>query len=735
MAKHSTLLLFVGIIFWVFLASQVLGQTDELDLLALQEFYKSLNKPPQLSMWKSDGGDPCQDSWIGVECEGSSIIHLKLHGLNLSGNFGYELVNLENLKQLDLSSNNILGPISFSLPPNLTNLNLADNKFTGSIPQSLSFMTHLRRLNLSQNLLSGPLGDVFNGLENLREMDLSCNSFSGDLPSSFASTTNLWRLFLQSNQFTGSVIYLANLPLIDLNIEDNHFSGIIPENFQKIKNLWIGGNHFDIGANYTPWTFPSDVVPDERSIPSPPTSESNAISKHPSPDKPKPKKRRIGIAGIICTVGGVLMATCAAAFAVIRVRHSQKRKLRTLEGVEDSVHSLHVSTARDYSSSDLEGSPYLSSLNSPSTIAPWHLPPVRTRTMKVTKRKSFSSKPKIPISAKLYTVAELQFATNCFSEKNLLGEGSLGAVYRAEFPDGQIFAVKSLMLVPLSLNEEEQVLDAIRNTSRLRHPNIVRLVGYCVESGQHILVYEYIRNLTLEDALHCAAYTPLSWSLRLRIAFGVAQALDYLHSSIPPVMHRNLKAANILLDEDLTPRLCDCGLAILRSLTSNSVKLKASEMAIINSGYTAPEPVQPENNSSKADTYAFGVLLVELLTGRKPFDSSKPTKEQSLVKWASSRLHDNKSLIEMIDPALRRTISSKVLSSYADIVSLCIQPAKEFRPCMSEIVNSLKGLVQKHEQGDGAELDSLERSFRSTTTRFIGSPSISYYSSECPPSH
>ncbi|KAG9148293.1 hypothetical protein Leryth_012241, partial [Lithospermum erythrorhizon] len=633
---------------------------DYLLVLALQEFYKSLNKPPQLSMWKSDGGDPCQDSWIGVECEGSSIIHLKLHGLNLSGNFGYELVNLENLKQLDLSSNNILGPISFSLPPNLTNLNLADNKFTGSIPQSLSFMTHLRRL------------------------------------------------FLQSNQFTGSVIYLANLPLIDL----------------------IGGNHFDIGANYTPWTFPSDVVPDERSIPSPPTSESNAISKHPSPDKPKPKKRRIGIAGIICTVGGVLMATCAAAFAVIRVRHSQKRKLRTLEGVEDSVHSLHVSTARD-----LEGSPYLSSLNSPSTIAPWHLPPVRTRTMKVTKRKSFSSKPKIPISAKLYTVAELQFATNCFSEKNLLGEGSLGAVYRAEFPDGQIFAVKSLMLVPLSLNEEEQVLDAIRNTSRLRHPNIVRLVGYCVESGQHILVYEYIRNLTLEDALHCAAYTPLSWSLRLRIAFGVAQALDYLHSSIPPVMHRNLKAANILLDEDLTPRLCDCGLAILRSLTSNSVKLKASEMAIINSGYTAPEPVQPENNSSKADTYAFGVLLVELLTGRKPFDSSKPTKEQSLVKWASSRLHDNKSLIEMIDPALRRTISSKVLSSYADIVSLCIQPAKEFRPCMSEIANSLKGLVQKHEQGDGAELDSLERSFRSTTTRFIGSPSISYYSSECPPSH
>ncbi|KAG9134764.1 hypothetical protein Leryth_001065 [Lithospermum erythrorhizon] len=695
MAKQSTLLLLVGIIFWAFLAFQVLGHTDELDALALQAFYRSLNNPPQLRNWKSEGGDPCQESWIGVDCEGSSIIHLKLHGLNLSGNIGYDLVNLENLKQLDLSSNSILGPIPLSLPLNLTNLNLADNKFSESIPHTLSFLKHLTRLNLSHNALSGPLGDVFNGLENIREMDLSYNSFSGDLPSSFASTTNISKLFLQSNQFTGSVDLVANLPLNDL----------------------IGGNHFDTAANYTPWTFPSDVVPDEQNMHSPPTSESNAIAKYPSHDSDKHKKRRISPAGITCTVGGVLMATCAALFAVIRIHRSQKSKLRSLESYENS---LEVCTARDYPTKPLEDIPYLSSLNSPSTIAPWHLPPIQTRTMKVTKRSSFSRKPKIPISAKCYTEADIQLATNCFGEENLLGEGSLGA----------IFAAKNLMLLKLSLTEEEQVLDAIWNLSRLRHPNIARLQGYCIENGHHILVYEYIRNLTLEDALHCVAYTPLSWGLRLRIALGVAQALDYLHSSVPPVMHRNLKAANILLDEDLTPRLCDCGLAILRPLASNSVKVKASEMAIMDSGYIAPEHVQPGNDSTKADTYAFGVLLIELLTGRKPFDSSRPKKEQCLVKWVSSRLHDNESLTEMVDPALRRAIYSKILSGYADVVSLCIQPATEFRPSMSDIVNHLKGLVHKQEQvqRDGEDPDPFERSFRSTTTRFLTSPTVSYLS-------
>ncbi|KAG9143070.1 hypothetical protein Leryth_006325 [Lithospermum erythrorhizon] len=204
MAKQSTLLLYVLITFCAFHASQILGHTDELDIMGLQKFYKCIDQPPQLSMWQSKGGDPCHDHWIGVECEGSAVISLKLHGLKLSGNLGNGLFWLKNLTRLDLSSNNFVSRIPYYLPPKVTSLNLADNRLSSSIPRTFASMKDLRRL------------------------DLSYNSFSGDLPNSFAAT-NLCRLSIPSvtkfflsgftywnNQFTGILIYLEDLTLIDL---------------------------------------------------------------------------------------------------------------------------------------------------------------------------------------------------------------------------------------------------------------------------------------------------------------------------------------------------------------------------------------------------------------------------------------------------------------------------------------------------------------------------------------
>ncbi|KAA8517003.1 hypothetical protein F0562_017179 [Nyssa sinensis] len=668
-----------------------------------------------------------------LQCFKSSVIHLNLHGLGLSGNLGFQLSELHSLKQLDVSSNNLQGEIPYSLPFNVTHINLACNNFSQNIPYSLTSMKNLWHLNLSHNSLSGPIGNVFIGLQYLREMDLSYNDFTGDLPSSFESLTNLSRLFLQHNKFTGSVIFLANLPLNDLNIQDNKFSGVIPSQFRSIFNLWIGGNRFQVGENYPPWDFPLETVPSERNISSPPTTESNAIKSYPSPKVSGHKKKKLGPGGIACMVGGgTLVATCAALIIVIRINRYRAQKRRSMDLSEGSRNSLPLSTTREFSSGPPEESPQILPISSPPVVAPRQMPPNRIRTDKMYRRRSFSKKYKIPISARLYTVAELQSATNNFSEENFLGDGSLGSVYRAEFPDGQIVAVKIINTVVLSLNEEEHFLDVIRHTARLRHPNIVTLIGYCVEHGQHLLVYEYVRNLSLDDALHNEAYMHLSWGLRLQIALGIGRALNYLHSTcLPSVAHCNLKAANILLDEELMPRVCDCGLAVLRPLTSNSVKVKASEMAIANTGYVAPEQVQHGISSTKVDIYAFGVLLLELLTGRRPFESWRSREEHSLVKWASSRLHDSGSLVQMADPGIKRTLSPKALSQFADIVSLCIQPEKEFRPPMSEIVEQLATLVQKVRKSmtaDGTEADPFEMSFGSANTRFFGSPAVSYLS-------
>ncbi|EYU39916.1 hypothetical protein ABFS82_10G170100 [Erythranthe guttata] len=709
--------------------------TDESDVQALRDLYRSLNRSEQLVHWKSEGGDPCDEDWIGVQCFESSIINLQLHGLELTGNLGYQLSNLKSLKHMDLSSNNIEGSIPYSLPPNLTHLNFAMNKFSGSIPFSLEEMKHLRHLNVSHNILVGPLGDLFNGLVNLREMDLSFNNFTGDLPTSFRSLTNLTGLFMQSNQLTGSVFFLSNLSLTDLNIEDNHFSGVIPEKFQTIANLRFGGNKFDRGIHYPPWRFPSNIMPKEQNITSPPSTNLSAIESHPSQvltGGVHKKTKKSHAASVVLVIGGIALVAAFAAIAlVVRKRRSHGKILGSLESSEDSMRSLPIGRVRgiDYLSMATRDSPRSSAFSSSPMITPSRLPPIQTRTVKSSKRKNFG-RSKMIIGAKLYTIAELQMATNSFGEENFIGEGSLGYVYRADFPDGKILAVKNIKTVPLSIIEEQQFFDVIRNASRLRHPNIVTLLGYCMEQDQHLLVYEFIRNLTLDEALHSVAYKPLSWGLRLRIALGIARALEYMHSfCVPPFAHSNLKAANILLDEELMPHLSDCGLSILRPLSSNKVKLKASEMAIADSGYIAPEHSQPGfGGNTKADVYAFGVLLLELLTGREPFDNSRPKAEQSLTRWASSKLHDSTSLGQMVDPAIIRTISSKSASRFADIISPCIQPEQEFRPTMSEVAKSLMLLLQKPIAPDGLEPDSFDRSFRSTNTRFCGSPTLSCYS-------
>ncbi|KAL5707887.1 non-specific serine/threonine protein kinase [Ranunculus cassubicifolius] len=721
MAKSWIWISLTFYLFFEILISSTLAATDHLDVEAINDLYENFGYPSQLTGWKSEGGDPCEESWKGVSCNGTSIILIELTGLGLSGHLGGSLY-LQNLKHLDLSSNYIRGEIPNYLPLNLTHLDLSCNNFSMNIPYSLAFVKHLHHLNLSHNFLSGPVGNLFTAMQNLRRMDLSYNSLAGDLPSSFANLTNLTDLYLQENKFTGSVIFLAHLHLTNLNIENNNFSGVLPKQFQNVPNLWIGGNRFQFGSGYPAWDFPQDRIPIDQNISSPPATESNAIENYPSHSLGKKKEKRRSPVGVVSAVAGVaLVATCAALFMVIRIK---RRRVYNSQDLDDEDESLPISTNNGCACATSEELALTLPNKSSPALFMRHIPSIRPGTAENMEIRSFPRKSRNPVTAKSYTVAELQIATNTFNEENLLGEGSLGSVFRAEFPDGEVLAVKNISTVALSVHEEEQFLDVVSNVARLRHPNIVTLVGYCMEHDQHLLVYEYIRSLTLEDVLHYNGNTHLNWVVRMQIALSIARALDYLHSAcLPPVAHCNLKSANILLDDEFMPRLCDCGLAVLRPLTSNRIKLKASELAINCTGYSAPENSQPGTDKLKSDIYAFGVLLLELVTGRKPFDSSRPMGEQSLVKWASPRLHDYNALVAMIDPTTRRTFSPRLLSRFAYIISLCIQTEPEFRPPMSDIVFSLE-ILNGRSSADGLEAtgDPCDMSFHSTATGLICSP-------------
>ncbi|XP_062161527.1 protein STRUBBELIG-RECEPTOR FAMILY 8 [Alnus glutinosa] len=661
----------------------VRATTDPSDVQPLQVLYTSLNSPSKLTNWKSSGGDPCGESWKGITCEGSAVVSIDISGLGLNGTLGYLLSNLKSLRKLDLSDNSIHDTIPYQLPPNLTSLNLAGNNLSGTLPYSVSLMVSLSYLNMSQNSLSQSFGDIFTNLVGLATLDLSFNNFSGDLPSSLSSLSNLSSLYLQNNQLTGSLNILMGLPLTILNVANNHFSGWVPEELKAIPNFIYDGNSFDNG----PAPPPPPYTP-------PPTGRSNANRTHarsggPSPRGSNGESSHSNKGLTVGSIVGIILGSIFIALVLLLVLVFCIRKKRKDTGARTPRGSLSVGTNNVITEMQEQRS------KSTGAVADLKPPPAEKLTVERIQGKNGSVKRiKSPITATSYTVASLQTATNSFSQEFLIGEGSLGRVYKADFPNGKIMAIKKIDNAALSLQEEDNFLEAVSNMSRLRHQNIVTLAGYCAEHGQRLLVYEYVGNGNLHDMLHFAedGSKNLTWNARVRVALGTARALEYLHEvCLPSVVHRNFKSANILLDEELNPHLSDCGLA---ALTPNTERQVSTQM-IGSFGYSAPEFALSGIYTVKSDVYSFGVVMLELLTGRKPLDSSRVRSEQSLVRWATPQLHDIDALAKMVDPALNGMYPAKSLSRFADIIALCVQPEPEFRPPMSEVVQALVRLVQR----------------------------------------
>ncbi|CAA6661410.1 unnamed protein product [Spirodela intermedia] len=629
----------------------VTAATDNTDVEALHILYSSLNKPRQLSGWKPSGGDPCGESWKGVSCSGTAVVSIQIPGLQLKGTLGYMLSNFLSLKILDVSNNYIHDAIPYQLPPNLTHMNLGGNNFSGNLPYSFSVMISLNYLNVSRNSLSQSVGDFFANLRDLSVLDISFNSLSGVLPHSFGSLSKLSSLYVQNNQLSGEINMISNLSLNKLNIANNHFSGRIPPTIRSIPDLRIEGNSFDYSQVPAPAPAPCQ------------------------PLKNKSKYRRSSIVGpIIGIVLGSLCISLGAALVVIFCLRSNKRGKGDLKKFSKNSPSSLAHGKDKALNKEVQEVKIGISMASPST-----LPPEERAADKTQDRNAQVKRKKVPpINATFYTVATLQNATNSFSQECLVGEGSLGRVYLAEFSNGKAFAVKTLESAAAhTVQEEESFLEAVSNISRLQHSSIVPLLGYCLEHGQRLLVHEFIRNGTLQEILHYAddGGRAFSWNARMKVALGTARALEYLHEVCgPPVVHKNVKSANILLDEELNPYLSDCGLASL---------------------IPTPRVCDVRIYTVKSDVYSFGVVMLELLTGRKPLDSSKARLEQSLVRWAAPQLHDIDLLAKMVDPVLNGMYPAKSLSRFADVIALCVQAEPEFRPPMSEVAQSLIRLVQR----------------------------------------
>ncbi|KAJ6837743.1 putative serine/threonine-protein kinase PBL25 isoform X1 [Iris pallida] len=297
------------------------------------------------------------------------------------------------------------------------------------------------------------------------------------------------------------------------------------------------------------------------------------------------------------------------------------------------------------------------------------------------------------ITAQTFTFRELASATKNFRPECLIGEGGFGRVYMGllDIIGQQLVAVKQLDRNGLQGNKE--FLVEVLMLSLLHHQNLVNLIGYCADGDQRLLVYEYLPLGSLEDHLFDIPHDrkPLSWSVRMKIAFGAAKGLEYLHEKAnPPVIYRDLKSSNILLDEDFNPKLSDFGLAKVGPV-GDEVQVSSRVMGTY--GYCAPEYARTGQLTLKSDVYSYGVVLLELITGKRVIDMIRPTNQQNLVSWAEQMFKDQKKYPDLVDPRLEDDYPLKGLNQAVAVAAMCLQDEASVRPLMRDVVAALGILV------------------------------------------
>ncbi|URD92464.1 serine threonine-protein kinase, partial [Musa troglodytarum] len=303
----------------------------------------------------------------------------------------------------------------------------------------------------------------------------------------------------------------------------------------------------------------------------------------------------------------------------------------------------------------------------------------------------------------VFTLAELKEATQSFSVSNFLGEGGFGPVYRG-FVDEKVKPGLKSQPVAVKLLDldggqgHKEWLAEVLVLGRLRHPHLVKLIGYCCEEEHRLLVYEFMPRGSLENLLFKRLLTPLPWLARLRIAVGAAKGLGFLHDTEKPVIYRDFKASNILLDTDYKAKLSDFGLA---KDGPEGDDTHVSTRVMGTHGYAAPEYIMTGHLTAKSDVYSFGVVLLEMLTGRRCVDKARPNREQNLVEWARPCLSDPRKLYRIMDPGLEGQYSTQGAQRAATVVYQCLSQSPKSRPHMSAVVEALEPLLDMNDVHPG----------------------------------
>ncbi|PON78260.1 Serine/threonine protein kinase [Trema orientale] len=601
---------------------------------------------------------------------------LALGGCLLSGRVPTWLSRLKKLEVLDLSVNAITGPIPgwFGSLPNLFYLDLSTNLITGEFPKELCGLPALTSgqselvnksylelpvfvmpnnatnqqynqlsnlppaIYLSNNYLSGSIPIEIGQLKFLHVLELNNNSFSGNIPDQISNLTNLERLDLSINNLTGEIpASLKGLHFLSFfSVASNDLQGPVPS-----------GGQFD--------TFSSSSFDGNPGLCGPPAVQRSCSSQTPATRHNRKSNKKV--------IVGVIIGSCFGASFIVAVLLSlwilSTRRILP-RGDSDKIDFDTIS-----SNSNLAVAPEVNKDASVVILFPNNTDEIKDLTL-----------------------AEIFKATDNFNQANIIGCGGFGLVYKATLADGTMLAIKKLS-GDLGLMEREFKAE-VEALSTAQHENLVSLQGYCVHDGWRLLIYSYMENGSLDFWLHEKPEGPsqLDWPTRLKILQGASCGLAYMHQICEPhIVHRDIKSSNILLDEKFEAHVADFGLSrlILPYQTHVTTELVGTL------GYIPPEYGQAWVATLRGDMYSFGVVMLELLTGKRPVEVFKPRMSRELVGWVQQMRNEEKQ-DQVFDPLLRGKGYDDEMLQVLDVACMCVNQNPVKRPTIKEVVDWLKNI-------------------------------------------
>uniref|UniRef100_A0A0E0MF69 non-specific serine/threonine protein kinase n=1 Tax=Oryza punctata TaxID=4537 RepID=A0A0E0MF69_ORYPU len=662
----------------------------------------------------------------GLPPELSSLIAMESLQLNnqrsdekLSGPIDV-IASMKSLKLLWIQSNKFTGPIPDLSGTQLEAFNVRDNMLTGVVPTSLTGLVSLKNVSLSNNNFQGPkpvfaaipsneaedsgngyclntpgpcspltttLLEVAEGFgypyelaktwkgndpcspawvgivctsSDVSMINLSAKNLSGRISPALANLTRLARLDLSNNNLTGVIPdALTTLPsLTVLNVANNRLTGEVPK-FKPSVNVLADGNLFGESSGSSGGGDGSG-------------DSSSSVSAGGGKSKPNTGM----IIGIIVAV--IILFACIA----LLVHHRKKKNVEKFRPVstktspaESEMMKIQVVGANGNSNG--------------SSAFPTELYSHVSAANSANIAELFES------HGMLLSMEVLLKATNNFSEDCVLGRGGFGVVFKGNL-NGKLVAVKRCDGGTMGTKGQEEFLAEIDVLRKVRHRHLVALLGYCTHGNERLLVYEYMSGGTLREHLcdlHQSGYNPLTWTQRMTIALDVARGIEYLHGLAQETfIHRDLKPSNILLDQDLRAKVSDFGLVKLAKDTDKSLMTRIAGTF----GYLAPEYATTGKVTTKVDVYAYGVILMEMVAGRKVLDDSLPDDETHLVTIFRRNILDKEKFRKFVDPTLELSAEAwKSLLEVADLARHCTAREPYQRPDMCHCVNRLSSLVDQ----------------------------------------